>query len=156
MRDRVLAIVSIITQFILEQNDLLTNENEIVEELLDIGFEADEIDAAFSWMENQTLEPTQPATPCLGVSSQRVFTTREILALSLEARGFLVRLRALGIIDDEMQEEIIERAMTGGEDQVCLKEIKHIAILALFSRAQHQWRKEVDCILDDDWSALYH
>ncbi|KIH76289.1 Smg protein [Geoalkalibacter ferrihydriticus] len=156
MRDRVLAIVSIITQFILEENDLLTNENEIVQELLDIGFEVDEIDAAFSWMENQTLEPLEPSLPSLGVTSQRVFTLRESLMLSLEARGFLVRLRSLGIVDDNVEEEIIERAMSTGEDEVGLKEIKHIAILALFSRAQQQWRKEVDCILDDDWSALYH
>ncbi|WP_305041958.1 DUF494 family protein [Geoalkalibacter sp.] len=156
MRDRVLAIVSIITQFIMEQNDLLHHEDQVVQELLDIGYGIDEIDAAFSWMENQTLDVAEPSLPCLGVASQRIFTTRENLVLSREARGFLVRLRTLGILDNPMEEEIIERAMHEAEEEVGLDEIKHIAILSLYSRAQHQWRKEVDCILDDDWSALYH
>ncbi|WP_305044136.1 DUF494 family protein [Geoalkalibacter sp.] len=156
MRDRVLAIVSIITQFIMEQNDLLDSEDQVVQELLDIGYGIDEIDEAFSWMENQTLETAAPALPCLGTSSQRIFTPRENLVLSREARGFLVRLRTLGILDNQLEEEIIERAMHDAEEEVGLGEIKHIAVLSLFSRAQHQWRKEVDCILDDDWSALYH
>lgn len=156
MRDRVLTIVSIITQYILEQNEQMVGENEIVQELMNIGFEVDEIDEAFSWMEHQTLHPTEPATPSLGVLSQRIFTARERMVLTRAAQGFLIRLRSMGIVDTELEEDIIERAMQAADDEVDLKEIKHIAILALFARAQHQWRKEVDCILDDDWSALYH
>ena len=156
MRDRVLAIVSIITQYILDDHDLITSEQEIVQELLDIGFDADEIDAAFTWMENQALPEGQPPATSLSVPAQRIFTTQESMALSLEARGFLVRLQAMGILDHDMVEEIIERAVASAEDAVSLKEIKHIAILSIFSRSQHQWRKEVDCILDDDWSALFH
>ncbi len=156
MRDRVLAIVSIITQYIMDDHDLVTSEQEIVQELLDIGFDAEEIDAAFSWMETQALRTDEPRPPSLDQPTQRIFTTQENLTLSLEARGFLVRLRAMGILDNAMEEEIIERAVSSADDEVSLKEIKHIAILSIFSRSQHQWRKEVDCILDDDWSALFH
>ena len=35
----------------MEERDFLT-ENELVEELLAVGFEEDEIAAAFSWMRN--------------------------------------------------------------------------------------------------------
>ena len=28
--------------------------------------------------------------------------------------------------------------------------------LTLFTRSHDEWRREVDCILEDDWSRLYH
>lgn len=156
MRDRVLAIVNIITQYILEDQGLVANEQEMVQELLEIGFEADEIDAAFTWMETQTLDETHGHQDQLDLPTQRIFTVHENLALTREARGFLVKLRALGILDPETQEEIIAHAVEAAEEPMSLRDIKQLAVLSLFSRAQHQWRKEVDCILDDDWSALFH
>ena len=46
MRERVLAIVSFIAQYFLDDRDMVT-ESDLVEELLSVGFEAEEIDAAF-------------------------------------------------------------------------------------------------------------
>ncbi len=156
MRDRVLAIVNLITQYILEDQGLVANEQEMVQELLEFGFEADEIDAAFTWMETQTLHEEHALSDRLDIPAQRIFTAQENLALTREARGFLVKLRSLGILDQDTQEEIIERAVDSADEPMGLQDIKQLAVLSLFSRAQHQWRKEVDCILDDDWSALFH
>lgn len=154
MRERVLAIVSIIAQFVMEERDVLS-ENEIVEELLAVGFEAEEIDAAFSWMENLSLESGNlPAAP-LALPTHRIFTSEECRTLSPEARGFLIRLRTMGILNDELEEEIIGRAMQS-EDEVCLREIKTLTALTLFARSHDEWRREVDRLLDDDWSQMYH
>jgi Smg protein len=154
LRERVLAIVSIIAQYIMEATDHLT-ESDIVEKLLAVGFQSEEIDAAFSWMENLSLQSRKRPAMTLAVPTHRVFTPDEIRVLSSEARGFLVRLRALGILDDEMQEEIIENAIHASEDEVTLKEVKTMAILTLNAR-QGEWWREVDCIMEDDWSRLYH
>jgi Smg protein len=54
-----------------------------------------------------------------------------------------------------MQEEIIENAIHASEDEVTLKEVKTMAILTLNAR-QGEWWREVDCIMEDDWSRLYH
>ena len=67
MRERVLAIVSFIAQYFLDDRDMAT-ENDLVEELLSVGFEAEEIDAAFCWMESQALcaptgSETSPSRP---------------------------------------------------------------------------------------------
>lgn len=155
LRERVLAIVSIIAQYVLGERDNI-DENDIVEELLAVGFEADEIDAAFSWMQNTALH-TAGKTPHLAeVRSLRIFTPEEKRDLSAEARGLLIRLRALGILDDEAQEEIIDKAMQVADDPVSLKDMKAIAAITLFARNDEQWRREVDCFLDDDWVRLYH
>ncbi len=155
MRERVLAIVSIIAQYVLESREQLT-DSDIVEELLAEGFEADEIDAAFSWMENVSLHQGSSPPSSLTLPTQRIFTAEETRNLSGEARGFLIRLRGLGLIDDGAQEEIIDRAMQIAEDEVSLKEIKTITALTLFTRSQDVWLRDVDFIMEDDWAQLYH
>ena len=153
MRERVLAIVNLIAQYFLEEQDP-KSESDLVEELLAIGFAAEEIDAAFSWMEHHTLRtmPSQELT--VPVITTRVFTSEEQRALTGEARGFLVRLRNTGILDEELFEEIVHKSVQFADDEVTLKEIKTITVLALFARSQHQWRQEYDCLLEDDWSRL--
>lgn len=155
MRERVLAIVSIIAQYVLESREQLT-DSDIVEELLAEGFEAEEIDAAFSWMENVSLHPGSAPQGDLTLPTQRIFTAEEARSLSPEARGFLIRLRSLGLIDDGSQEEIIDRALQIAEDEVTLKEIKTITALTLFTRSQDVWLRDVDFIMEDDWAQLYH
>ena len=154
MRERVLAIVSLIAQYFLEERDVMT-ENDLFEELLSVGFDAEEIDAAFDWMESQTLGASTTLTSLSApVATFRVFSGEENRVLSADARGFLTRLRSMGILDDEVQEEVIQKAIDLAEDEVSLKEIKTIVVLALFSRAQNEWRREFDCLLEDDWSWL--
>jgi len=154
LRERVLAIVSLIAQYVMEERDLLS-ENELVAELLAVGFDEEEIEAAFRWMETLSLQNRQQPPQLLVSASHRVFTAEERRALSTEARGFLIRLRTLGILDDELEEEIIERA-TQAEEELTLPELKTLVVLTLFTRSHDDWRREVDCIMEDDWSRLYH
>jgi Smg protein len=156
LRDRVLAIVSILAQYVLEDRQFLS-EGDIVEELLEVGFEAEEIAAAFSWMENLSLSPPKSSPEPLAVPTQRVFTPEEG-ALSVEARGFLVRLRAQGMLDDELEEEILDKAlaMAEAEGQMGLQELKTLTAFTFFARSQEHWQREVDCIMEEDWTRLYH
>ncbi|MDW7646166.1 MAG: DUF494 family protein [Desulfuromonadales bacterium] len=155
MRERVLAIVSIIAQYVLEMRDQLS-DNDIVEELLAEGFEVEEIDAAFSWMNKTSFEQEGRGPASLTLPTQRIFTPEENRALSSEARGYLIKLRGLGLIGDEAQEEIIERALQMAEDEVSLKEIKTITALTLFTHSQDAWLRDADFIMEDDWAQLYH
>ncbi len=156
VRERVLAIVSLIAQYVMEEPELF-NERDIVEQLLEEGFAADEIDAAFSWMERLSLsDGKHDGEQQLTQPTYRIFTGEETQQLSSEARGFLVRLRTLGILNDDLQEEIIDKALRLNEDEVSLKEIKALTALTLFSRTQADWHREVDCFMEDDWSRLYH
>jgi Smg protein len=153
LRERVLAIVNLITRYFLEDHEP-KSESDLVEELLAVGFDADEIDAAFSWMEDQTLRPPQQEGLVAPLLSHRVFSPEEQRIISGEARGFLIRLRGLGLLDEDLFEEIIHKSVEMSDEEVSFREIKTIAILALFARSQHQWRHEFDCLLEDDWSRL--
>jgi Smg protein len=154
LRERVLAIVSLIAQYVMDERDLLT-ENELMAELLAVGFEEEEIEAAFHWMETLALHNRQKPPQLQVSATHRVFTAEESRTLTTESRGFLIRLRTLGILDDELEEEIIERA-TLAEEELTLPELKSLVVLTIFARSHNDWRREVDCILEDDWSRLYH
>lgn len=154
MRDRVLAIVTLIAQYVMEEREFF-NESDIVEELLGEGFAADEIDAAFSWMEQISIEQRGDQPPeGLFQPTFRVFTYEEEQLLSLEARGFLIRLRTLGIIDNDIQEEILDRAARLHDEQLGLEDIKSLTALTLFAHSQQDWQREVDCFMSDDWTRL--
>ncbi len=155
LRERVLAIVSLIAQYIMDDHEPISNE-DIVQELLDEGFDSDEIDAAFNWMENISLHLRKASHDGLQLPTNRIFTVEESHCLSPEAQGFLVRLRGMGILDDDLQEEIIDKALQMEEEDLSLKDIKTITALTLFSSSQRDWHREINCIFEDDWSRLYH
>lgn len=60
----------------------------------------------------------------------------------------------MGILDDAIQEEVIEKALQMADDEVTLKEIKTITVLTMFANSQNEWRREFDCLLEDDWQRL--
>jgi len=156
LRERVLAIVTILARYFLEERNLIS-ESELVEELLSVGFDEEEIDAAFNWMQGLSPVSDSPVQQKpLTSYAQRIFSSDERRLLSDEARGFLIRLRTLGILDDETQEEIIERAFQMEEEDLSLKEIKVMTALSLFARSNEDWRREVDCLLGDNWSRLFN
>ncbi|MEZ4484664.1 MAG: DUF494 family protein [Syntrophotaleaceae bacterium] len=155
LKERVLAIVSIIAQYVAEENQL-PSSSDIVEELLASGYEAEEIDAAFHWMESFSLQDCAPSHVTLTIPSHRIFTPRECQAISCEGRGFLTQIRGLGILDDASQEDIIQKAVQLSEDEMTLADVKNLTALTLLSRSHNEWLREVDCFMDDDWKRLYH
>ncbi len=159
MRERVLAIVNLIAQYVLGAEDTPVSEQELITELMSVGFDADEINDAFSWMETIALQPhTESATisPLMDLPTYRVFSDQEQLQLTTEARGFLIKIRTMGLLSDEAQEEIIDRALRSTEDPINEQEIKIITIMTLLSRSSNLWLREINCFLENDWDRIYH
>jgi Smg protein len=158
LRERVLAIVNLIAQYVLGAEEAPISEQELMAELMSVGFEADEINDAFSWMESVALKP-QPesaaTSPLMSQPTYRVFDIQEQQKLTIEARGFLIKVRTMGLLSDEAQEEIIDRALRSAEDPINEQEIKLITILTLLSRSSSLWQREIDCLLENDWSRIY-
>jgi Smg protein len=159
LRERVLAIVNLIAKYVLGADDAPINEQDLIAELISVGFEVEEINDAFSWMESTALQQPQQQTVAdipMRQPGYRIFSTEEQLAISQEAIGFLVRLRAMGLLPDDAQEEIIDRAVRAADEPINLQEIKLISALTLLSHADSLWQREIDCFLDNDWARIYN
>jgi Smg protein len=159
LRERVLAIVNLIAQYVLGADDSPISEQELIAELMAVGFEAEEIGDAFSWMESIALQPNtapEAINPLMVLPTYRIFSDQEKQQLSPAAQGFLIKVRAMGLLTDEAQEEIIDRATRSAEDPVSEQEMKLITILTLLSRSSNLWLREIDCFLENDWVRIYH
>lgn len=155
MNERVLVIVTIIAQYLLSDGEFPA-QSDLVNELLASGFAAEEINAAFLWMERINHDPVERQAPEFRAPTFRVFSSEECRFLGVEARGFLVRLRLLGLIDESLFEEMVQRALTDASQELGLDEIKIVAAQALAAYAQSEWGHEIACILDDDWNGFIH
>jgi len=161
LRERVLAIVNLIAKYVMGAKGEQISEQELVAELMSEGFDAQEINDAFSWMEATALDLPRPEMRTdLDISSSsrtsRIFTAEECRLIDTDARGLLIRLRSIGLINDEIEEELLDRIMAAAEEPVSLQEMKILAALALLTRNSNQWQREIDCMMTENWNRIYH
>lgn len=142
MRSRIMDIVSFIIKEVLEGKDLFETETEIVESLMDQGYSLEEINSAFDWlfslvtkgMAKKRIRPT---------TSKRVLHHLERLKLNSQAYGLLIQMQESGRITPAQQEEIIEQALTSGEE-VGPEEIKRIAGQVVFNNPFYRWEEDLE------------
>jgi uncharacterized protein Smg (DUF494 family) len=160
MYQRVMAIIEIISDYLADDFDLYEQEEEIVDDLVSMGFDFPEIETALSWIANlsrgrdlnrQLLE--------LNITGefQRHFTQDECRLLALPVRNWLMKLRQLEILDQIMVEDIIDQAMCLGAYRVGLDEIKIIATMVVsIGQADPEVRDRFLSYLENDRDMVFH
>lgn len=126
MNSNVIEIVTILVQKLLHNEDLSANEEEIIQGLLDLGYNLRDIEVAFELIfssaeiigvsenfENHKYLPT----------SERILSPRERFVFSDEARGVLFYLHKVGLLTDGELEELIKRGTTSLSQEIGLKEL---------------------------------
>ncbi len=136
MNERVVEILIYIMSEI-RRNRSVTNKLDILSQsLIQKGYSENEISSAFSWLmdrlnnEAEEIIPTQE--PSLKYSIRHLHAIEKAV-ISIEAHGYLIQLRELGIIDHLDQEQILERAMMSGTPEVDMDDVKAVVAAMLFS-----------------------
>lgn len=132
-----------------------------------VGFEADEIQEALTWLSDLHLaarglptpaggRPDDKANPApepdfLAPSSQsmRVYSALEQSRLSPESMGFITFLEAVGALSPHMRELVIDRAMAATSQQVPLDDLKIIVLMVFWSLGQEPDALILDELCDD-------
>jgi len=128
-------LVSLIADQVRNKQELFDNEGKIMQTLLNSGFRLTEADAALTLM--QTLVQNQSEsliTRELKASSMRMRTMNreERERFTVEAFGFVSKLTHLGIISEDLREELLEKAMTAYTERIELDHIKNLIALIFF------------------------
>ena len=134
MSERWLLLLNTLTGRLVDDPSYLDDPQELTEELVADGYQADEVEIALAWIGRFLGEPEAAAPPpseeitSKGLRSQSL---EEQLSLSTEAFGYLLRLENAGLIDPSLREEILERALVSFENEIGEDEMKIVSRMVL-------------------------
>lgn len=132
MRGRVFDVVAYITKRYGTARAAARDPEEMRDELLDVGFEEDDVERALLWLRNLRNRGASVAVEPGG--AVRVPSAEEALRVTPEAWGFLLRLERAGVVDAALREVVLERALSLDLPEIGLEEARVLVGLALLSR----------------------
>lgn len=131
------------------ETDLLTRK------LSAVGFEAEEISEALTWLEGLTqAASTEPVSPQPG--SVRVYSPLELDHLGQEALGFLQFLESAGVLSAPMREMILDRMLAISGGPVSLEDLKVVVLMAFWSKGEEPDALILDELFADEAERIIH
>jgi uncharacterized protein Smg (DUF494 family) len=136
VEDRMMNLFSLIADQVRHKQELFDNEGKIMQALLNNGFRLQEADAALTLM--QTLTQKEPgefiaAAPNAAPASLRAMNREERERFTVDAFGFITKLTHLGIISDDLREELLEKALIMYSERIELDHVKSLVAFTLFA-----------------------
>jgi uncharacterized protein Smg (DUF494 family) len=136
MNERVVEILIYIMSEIRSNRKVSSKLDILSKNLIQQGYTESEISSAFTWLlarlKNDSEELVEQQSPSLK-SSFRHLHEIERSIISVEAYGYIIQLKELGIIDETDTEQILERAMMMGSSEITTADIKSIVASMLLN-----------------------
>lgn len=98
------------------------------------GFPEPTVRRALDWLEILDAPGEELTTGHFSAGANRVFSAQECMQLTPEARGFLLYLEQIGVLDAAQRELVIERLLALDSDEVDTEEVQWVVLLSLFRR----------------------
>ncbi len=136
-------LIYLFENYLHDPSDNGPDRDTLADELHAAGFPPAEITKAFAWLEDltQLREPggvlmahiakpfADPFVPAL-----RHYTPIEMRRLNAAARGLLLFLEQIGVLDSHTRELVIDRALALETDDIELDDLKWVALMVLFNQ----------------------
>lgn len=118
-----------------QQAELAYDSERVARKLSAAGFEDADISEALHWMAG-VLRVAQSEAAALPDARRafRAFAPRELAKLDVACRGFLLTLEHSGILNPEMREHVIERALAASGGALTLDQLKLIVLMVLWNQ----------------------
>ncbi len=128
---------------------------QLVRKLSAVGFEADEISEALTWLDG--LQVLTQGDSCLPApTSMRVFVDSELERLGPEALGFLHFLEGAGVLSPNLREVVLDRVLAVPRGPVALEDFKVLVLLVFWSLGEEPDALILDELFVDDDERLIH
>lgn len=132
--DMLEVLIYLFENYLVEDAVYQSQQADLAAELEGAGFPSSEIDKAFAWLEGllEICEQQSPAdTDALDSLSFRSYTPDEQRRIPVEARSMLSRLVAIGMLDWQSREMVIDRVMALESADVELSHVKWVVLLVM-------------------------
>jgi len=139
--ERILEIVFYLVQHMRNNNGALLHLEDISKSLKNMGFSDNEISSAYGWFleEVQTRDMHTVISERGENNAPRHFSESEKQMFSVEARGFLIQLYQMGLLNLEQYEAIIDRVNLLEPSGVDIDTLKIIASSIIFGGVNRNW-----------------
>lgn len=106
-------------------------------DLRDRGYTQAEISTAFSWLHDHVAGRSVAARTAesAAAGSRRHLHDAEKMMLSVEAQGYLIHLRELGLVSDRDVETVLERVMLSGYERLGVGDLQALVASVILPRA---------------------
>jgi len=134
--ERIMHLVSLITDQVQTRQDLFSNEGKIMDSLMSSGYRLHEADAALTLLQALSQNDDDRLAGEERVvlkDGMRSMNTEERSRFTIEAFGFITKLSHLNIISEEQREEILDKALSIHSGRIGLSQMKSLLALDLFS-----------------------
>ncbi len=136
MNERVVEILIFIMSEIRSNRKVSGKLDILSKSLIQQGYTESEISSDFTWLldrlKTDSEEVVEQKNPSLK-SSFRHLHEIERSIIAVEAYGYIIQLKELGIIDESDVEQILERAMMMGASEITMGDIKSIVASMLLN-----------------------
>lgn len=156
MKESVLDVLMYLFEsFVDSEDESEPNRSELHSELERAGFHDREIERALDWLDGLNVGDYAGNAP--QDTAFRVFDADEQERLSAGARGYLLHLEQIGILQPMQREVVIDRLLALDHDEVDVEQTKWVVMMVLFSQPGQQsaYAQMEDLVFADD-SAWVH
>lgn len=133
MKENVLDVLMYLFDHVFDADmETETDQDTLSDELEAAGFDKGEIDKAFDWLDELRLaEERAQGMKNQAVGSFRVYHDLELERFTPECHGFLVFMEQCGIVDPQVREMVIDRALALGTPEIDLDHLKWVTLMVL-------------------------
>jgi Smg protein len=137
MKENVLdVLIYLFENYMFDNEDYEPDQETLVLELSQAGFDQAMIDRAFDWLENlATLCENNAAIPSVNQGAIRHYSAEELGQLGVEARGLLLSLEQCGVLDAVSREMVVDQLMALGVESIELEHLKWVILMVLSNYA---------------------
>lgn len=148
MKENVLDVLMYLFEnYIYDEPEIEPDREDLNESLEAAGFSQGEIERAFRWLDELAEQRHTPELASLNDQPVRLFGDEESRRLDTEARGFLMHLETLGVIDPARRELVVDRLMALDNDDIDLEDVKWVVLMVLFNQpgqeANYAWMEDM-------------
>jgi len=149
MKENVLDVLMYLFEnYLYEEPDQAPDRESLSSSLEEAGFSSREIDRAFAWLDGLA---EQRELPELGGQDElgpvRIFSEDERRRLDVDARGFLLYLENIGVLDPARREQVLDRLMALESEEIDLEDVKWVVLIVLFNQpgqeANYAWMEDL-------------
>jgi len=159
MKENMLDILMYLFEnYISDEVELEPDEDLLRSELVSAGFRGNDIEKAFDWLDDLAqMQEMPPRSVDVGEQSIRIYTEQEQARLEPGARGFLLFLEQLDVLDGLSRELVIDRVMALEAEEIDLDQLKWVVLMVLFNlpgqEAAYAWME--DLVFNEAPSSLH-